>query len=230
MGEFIGCIEGMKEACEFLNFPVVSGNVSFYNETKAKSINPTPVIGGIGIISNLEKVIDLKIKKKNNLILVIGKTIGHLDQSSFLQENYSIYDGPPPEINLVNEKNNGLAVLELIKNNLVLSSHDISSGGLIVSLAEMSISSGFGLKIIKPKKLINYYEYLFGEDQGRYLIEISKDNLNNVQNFLKKNSTYSEIVAEVQNDTFQMEEIFKLNVKDLKKINNEWYNKFNALN
>ena len=64
MGEFIGCIEGMKEACEFLNFPVVSGNVSFYNETKAKSINPTPVIGGIGIISNLEKVIDLKIKKK----------------------------------------------------------------------------------------------------------------------------------------------------------------------
>ena len=147
-----------------------------------------------------------------------------------MQENYSIYDGPPPEINLVNEKNNGLAVLELIKNNLVLSSHDISSGGLIVSLAEMSISSGFGLKIIKPKKLINYYEYLFGEDQGRYLIEISKDNLNNFQNFLKKNSTYSEIVAEVQNDTFQMEEIFKLNVKDLKKINNEWYNKFNALN
>ena len=230
MGEFIECIEGMKEACEFLNFPVVSGNVSFYNETKSKSIYPTPVVGGVGIIENLEKVIDFKIKNNESLILVVGKTIGHLDQSSFLRENYSIQDGPPPEINLVNEKNNGLAVLHLIKDNLVLSSHDISSGGLIVSLAEMSISSGFGLKIFKPKKLINYYEYLFGEDQGRYLIEISKDNFNKVQNFLKKNSIFFEIVANVQNDTFQMEEIFKLSVKDLIKINNEWYNKFNALN
>ena len=119
---------------------------------------------------------------------------------------------------------------ESYQDNLVLSSHDISSGGLIVSLAEMSISSGFGLKIFKPKKLINYYEYLFGEDQGRYLIEISKDNFNKVQNFLKKNSIFFEIVANVQNDTFQMEEIFKLSVKDLIKINNEWYNKFNALN
>ena len=230
MGEFIECIEGMKEACEFLNFPVVSGNVSFYNETNSKSIYPTPVVGGVGIIENLEKVIDFKIKNNESLILVVGKTIGHLDQSSFLRENYSIQDGPPPEINLVNEKNNGLAVLHLIKDNLVLSSHDISSGGLIVSLAEMSISSGFGLKIFKPKKLINYYEYLFGEDQGRYLIEISKDNFNKVQNFLKKNSIFFEIVANVQNDTFQMEEIFKLSVKDLIKINNEWYNKFNALN
>ena len=230
MGEFIECIEGMKEACEFLNFPVVSGNVSFYNETKSKSIYPTPVVGGVGIIENLEKVIDFKIKNNESLILVVGKTIGHLDQSSFLRENYSIQDGPPPEINLMNEKNNGLAVLHLIKDNLVLSSHDISSGGLIVSLAEMSISSGFGLKIFKPKKLINYYEYLFGEDQGRYLIEISKDNFNKVQNFLKKNSIFFEIVANVQNDTFQMEEIFKLSVKDLIKINNEWYNKFNALN
>ena len=142
MGEFIECIEVMKEACEFLNFPVVSGNVSFYNETKSKSIYPTPVVGGVGIIENLEKVIDFKIKNNESLILVVGKTIGHLDQSSFLRENYSIQDGPPPEINLMNEKNNGLAVLHLIKDNLVLSSHDISSGGLIVSLAEMSISSG----------------------------------------------------------------------------------------
>ena len=230
MGEFIGCIEGMKEACEFLNFPVVSGNVSFYNETKAKSINPTPVIGGIGIISNLEKVIDLKIKKKNNLILVIGKTIGHLDQSSFLQENYSIYDGPPPEINLVNEKNNGLAVLKLIKDNLVLSAHDISSGGMLVALAEMSISSGLGLKINKPKKSANTMEYFFGEDHGRYLIEISPDNLKKIEIFLKKNNVFFEIVAEIQNDAFEIQKMFSLKIKELRDINNQWYNKFNAIN
>ena len=115
MGEFVECVNGIKEACNFLNFPVVSGNVSFYNETKSKSILPTPVIGGIGLIEDLKKIVDIKTKKSGNIILVIGKTIGHITQSTFIQENFSIFDGPPPEINLVNEKNNGLAVLKLIK-------------------------------------------------------------------------------------------------------------------
>ncbi len=230
MGEFVECIDGIKEACEFLNFPVVSGNVSFYNETNSKSIFPTPVIGGIGVIDNLKRTVDIKTKKTGNLIMVIGKTIGHIDQSAFIQENFSIFDGPPPEINLVNEKNNGLAVLKLIKDNLVLSAHDISSGGMIVSLAEMSINSGLGLKIYKPKKLANLLEYFFGEDQGRYLIEISKNNLEKIQGFLKKNNVFSEVVAEVQNDTFEIEKIFNLKIKDLHNFNNQWYNKFNAFN
>ena len=110
MGEFAECIDGIKEACQYLNFPVVSGNVSFYNETNSKSIFPTPVIGGIGLINKLNKEINIKIKKPGNLLIVIGKTIGHLEQSAFLHENFSIYDGPPPEVNLTNEKNNGLAV------------------------------------------------------------------------------------------------------------------------
>ena len=230
MGEFVECVDGIKEACEFLNFPVVSGNVSFYNETNSKSIFPTPVIGGIGVIDNLKRTVDIKTKKTGNLIMVIGKTIGHIDQSAFIQENFSIFDGPPPEINLVNEKNNGLAVLKLIKDNLVLSAHDISSGGMIVSLAEMSINSGLGLKIYKPKKLANLLEYFFGEDQGRYLIEISKNNLEKIQGFLKKNNVFSEVVAEVQNDTFEIEKIFNLKIKDLHNFNNQWYNKFNAFN
>ena len=230
MGEFVECVDGIKEACEFLNFPVVSGNVSFYNETNSKSIFPTPVIGGIGVIDNLKRTVDIKTKKTGNLIMVIGKTIGHIDQSAFIQENFSIFDGPPPEINLVNEKNNGLAVLKLIKDNLVLSAHDISSGGMIVSLAEMSINSGLGLKIYKPKKLANLLEYFFGEDQGRYLIEISKNNLKKIQGFLKKNNVFSEVVAEVQNDTFEIEKVFNLKIKDLHNFNNQWYNKFNAFN
>ena len=230
MGEFVGCIEGMKEACEYLNFPVVSGNVSFYNETNSKSIFPTPVIGGIGLIENLNKIINIKIKKTGNLVMAIGKTLGHIDQSAFLQENFSIDNGPPPEINLVNEKNNGLATLRLIKENLVISAHDISSGGMLVSLAEMSISSGLGLKIFKPKKLINSLEYFFGEDQGRYLIEISKDNQKKIEKYLKTNNIFFEIVAEVQNDTFEMEKTFSLKTKELQNCNNKWYSKFNATN
>ena len=181
MGEFVECIEGMKESCEFLNFPVVSGNVSFYNETNSKSIFPTPVVGGIGLLDDLKKSIDIKTKKNGNLIMVVGKTLGHIDQSVFLQENYSIFDGPPPEINLFNEKNNGLTVLELMKNNLIFSAHDVSSGGLLVAMAEMSISSGLGLKIYKPKKAANSIEYFFGEDQGRYLLEISPDSLKKIE-------------------------------------------------
>ena len=150
--------------------------------------------------------------------MIVGKTIGHIDQSAFLQENFSIYDGPPPEVNLLNEKNNGLAVLKLIKDNLVLSAHDVSSGGILVSLAEMSIASGLGLKIYKPKKLTNSFEYFFGEDQGRYLIEVSKNNMKKIETFLKKNSTFFEIVAEVQNDTFEVERTFCLKIKDLHKI------------
>ncbi len=230
MGEFVECVDGIREACEFLNFPVVSGNVSFYNETNSKSIFPTPVIGGIGLIENLEKIKDIKIKGLDNLIIVIGKTNGHLEQSSFLQENFSILDGPPPEINLINEKNNGLAVLKLIKDNLIISAHDISSGGMLTSLAEMSISSGLGLKIYKPKKLSNIFEYFFGEDQGRYLIEISKNNLPKIKTFLKKSNVYYEIVAEVQNDTFEIEKIFNLKTKDLRIYNNKWYKDFNATN
>tara|TARA_Y100001970_G_scaffold205487_1_gene250216 strand:+ start:1714 stop:3906 length:2193 start_codon:yes stop_codon:yes gene_type:complete len=230
MGEFVECVDGIREACEFLNFPVVSGNVSFYNETNSKSIFPTPVIGGIGVIDSLKRTIDLKTKKPGNLILILGKTIGHLDQSTFLQENYSINDGPPPEINLFNEKNNGLAVLKLIKNNLILSAHDVSSGGIIVALAEMSMASGLGVKIFKPKKFKNSFEYFFGEDQGRYLVEISKNNLKKVEMLLKESNIFFEVVADVQKDTFEIENVFNLKTKDLQNYNNQWYNKYNAIN
>ncbi len=230
MGEFVDCINGIKEACEFLNFPVVSGNVSFYNETNSKSIHPTPVIGGVGIINDLKRITNIKTKKSGNIIIIVGKTIGHLGQSAFLYENFAMKDGPPPEINLLNEKNNGLAVLDLIKKGIALSVHDVSSGGMLVAMAEMSMTSGLGLKIYKPKKLKNFYEYFFGEDQGRYLIEVSKNNLKNLETLFKKNNVFHENVAEVQSDTFEIEGLFSLKTKDLQICNNQWYDNFNAIN
>ena len=230
MGEFVECIEGMKEACEFLDYPVVSGNVSFYNETNSKSIFPTPVIGGVGIFDNLNRIIDMKTKKTGNIIIVVGKTFGHLTRSSFLKEIYSINDGSPPEINLTNEKNNGLSVLNLIKNNLILSCHDVSSGGILVALAEMSIASMLGLKINKPKKFSDLNEYFFSEDQGRYLLEIEKNNLEKIEKMLKKDNTFYEIVAEVQNDIFEIDKTLSIKTKELFKCNNQWFKKFNAIN
>ena len=226
MGEFVECLEGIKEACLFLDYPVVSGNVSFYNGTNQKSIDPTPVIGGVGLLKKLSKPLGLNFKKKNSIILLIGKTFGHLEQSCFLKENYSIIDGDPPEINLLNEKNNGENVLKLIQNDLVLSAHDVSNGGLIVALSEMAISSMYGIKIQKPKKLNNLFKYFFGEDQGRYLLEIDINKINRIEKILKDNNIYYENVGITQKDNFEIEGELKINIKDLYKINNEWYNKY----
>ncbi|OUV60457.1 MAG: phosphoribosylformylglycinamidine synthase II [Candidatus Pelagibacter sp. TMED128] len=226
MGEFAECLIGIKESCEFLDYPVVSGNVSFYNGTNKKNISPTPVIGGIGLIKKLEKPMNHKLKDENNHILLIGKTFGHLEQSVFLEENYSIIDGKPPEINLINEKNNGESVLEIIKNNLAESVHDISTGGLLIALSEMTMGGSYGVKIKKPKKLTNLVEYFFGEDQSRYVLEIKKSNLENVEKILKDNNIYYENIGVTQKDYFEIEKEMKITIKELYNINNQWYNNY----
>ena len=226
MGEFAECLQGIKEACEFLNYPVVSGNVSFYNGTNKKNIYPTPVIGGVGLIKKFSKPLNHNLKKNNSTLIMIGKTFGHLEQSCFLKENFSIIEGMPPDINLLNEKNNGDCVLKLIENNLVLSSHDISSGGLLTSLSEMTFKSYYGVKINKPKKLTNLFEYFFGEDQARYILEIEGDNLPKAEKILKENNIYYENIGKTQPEYLEIEGELKIKIKDLFKINNEWYNKY----
>jgi len=226
MGEFAECVIGIKEACEFLDYPVVSGNVSLYNGTNKKSIYPTPVIGGVGLIVNINNKINQYLKKEGNVIAQIGKNFGQLSQSIFLEEIYSITEGPPPEINLSNEKNNGLTILKLINDKLVSSVHDISSGGLIVALAEMTFKSGFGVKLDKPKNLTNLMEYYFSEDQGRYLVEIETVNLEKVNKILAENNVFNEIIGTVQKDFFEVAGELKINANDMYKINNTWYNNF----
>jgi phosphoribosylformylglycinamidine synthase len=226
MGEFAECLEGIKEACEFLNYPVVSGNVSFYNGTNKKNIHPTPVIGGVGLIRKLSKPLGLNFKKNNSRILLIGKTFGHIEQSCFLKENYSVNEGMPPEINLLNEKNNGECLLKLIDKNIILSSHDISNGGLITALSEMTLNSSYGAKIDKPKKLSNLITYFFGEDQARYIIEIEENNMRTAEKILKDNNIYYENIGFTQKEFFEIEGELKISNKDLFKINNQWYNNY----
>ena len=226
MGEFAECLEGIKEACHYLNYPVVSGNVSFYNGTNKKNIYPTPVIGGVGLINKLSKPFGHNLKGRKNNLLLIGKTFGHLEQSCYLKENYSITEGRPPEINLLNEKNNGDVVLSLINNDLILSCHDVSNGGLIIALSEMVMSSEIGVKIEKPKKLRNLNEYFFGEDQGRYILEIKPENTKKIENFLKENDIYFENIGRTQEKYFEIVGEMKIDTNALFKINNQWYNNY----
>jgi phosphoribosylformylglycinamidine synthase II len=226
MGEFAECVLGIKEACEFLDYPVVSGNVSLYNGTNKRNIYPTPVIGGVGLINNINNKTNQYFKKDGNFILQIGKNFGQLSQSVFLEEIYSITDGPPPEINLSNEKNNGLAVLKLINDNLVSSTHDISSGGLLLALAEMTFQSGFGVKLDKPKNLSNLIEYYFSEDQGRYIIEVEPNNLSKIKKILIENNIFNEKIGIVQKDYLEVYGELKIHINDLYKTNSRWYNNY----
>ena len=226
MGEFAECLQGIKESCEFLNYPVVSGNVSFYNGTNKKNISPTPVIGGVGLIQKLEKPINHKFKKDKSVIILVGKTFGHLEQSAFYEEVYNIIEGQPPEINLINEKNNGQCILEIIKNNLTYSVHDVASGGLLVALAEMSIGTDYGVLINRPKKLTNLFKYFFGEDQSRYILEVDSNNLKKVEKILKNNNVFYENIGITQNNYLEIMNEMKLDIKQLYKVNNQWYNNY----
>ena len=226
MGEFVECVQGISEASKYLDFPVVSGNVSFYNETKDKGIKPTPSIGGVGLIKNYQSMVTMDLKKVGNLILVIGKTEGHLDQSIFAREVLSEKKGPPPEINLFNEKNNGLTVLKLIKEKLIESCHDISLGGILTAASKMCIKSNKGIKLNNLKTLISKFEYFFSEDQGRFLIEIDKDNLKKVDKILKDNSVHFDELGIVTGKNIELSDKIILSVDDLIKSYKTWLRKY----
>ena len=127
---------------------------------------------------------------------------------------------------MINEKNNGEAVLNLINNNLVLAAHDVSSGGLITSLFEMTLGTNLGVKIEKPKKLENIFKYFFGEDQSRYVLEIESKYLIKVEKFLNESSIFYEKIGRTQKNYFEIEGEFKKDINDLFKINDKWYNNY----
>ena len=226
MGQFVETIDGISQACKYLDFPVVSGNVSFYNETQSKAISPTPTIGGVGLIKNLDYMTTINLKEIGSYILVVGKTLGHLYQSEFFREVLKIKDGPPPEINLFNEKNNGLLIQTLISKKLVNSVHDISSGGILVALSEMCISGKIGANIKVPRNNISLHEYLFGEDQSRYLIEINEENNVEVCKILEKNNIYYEIIGKTQKDSLYLNNEFNIKLNDLSELNSFWFRNY----
>ncbi len=222
MGEFVECVQGIGEACEYLKFPVVSGNVSFYNQTKEIGIKPTPSIGGVGLIKNYKQMITMDFKEINNLVLIIGKTEGHIDQSLFARNILNEKNGPPPEINLFNEKNNGETVLQLIKNNLIRSAHDVSIGGIITAVSKMCIKGNKGIEFNKPKYFMSETEYLFSEDQGRYVIEIEPKNLKKVESILDKNSVHFDKLGKITDENMIINAKTKVTIDELKSYNTNW--------
>ncbi|TVV72431.1 phosphoribosylformylglycinamidine synthase subunit PurL [Sphingomonas solaris] len=172
MGQIVGCLEGMSEACIALDFPIVSGNVSLYNESKAtgggSAILPTPAIGAIGLLADWTKSATIAFKSAGETIALIGETRGHLGQSLWLREIAGREDGPPPPVDLATERANGDMVRTLIQSGAVSAVHDVSDGGLLVAIAEMALAGNIGAELT----LLDGAGPAFGEDQARYLVTL----------------------------------------------------------
>jgi len=167
-------------------------------------------------------MVTMDLKEADNILLVIGKTEGHLDQSLFAREILNEKNGPPPEINLFNEKNNGETILKLIDKKFIKASHDVSLGGIITALSKMCIKGKKGATLKKPNYLINQFEYLFGEDQGRYILEIAKDDLQSVTKILQENSVYFDELATVNENELIIDNKTKVSIDDLIESHTTW--------
>ncbi|RUW02038.1 phosphoribosylformylglycinamidine synthase subunit PurL, partial [Mesorhizobium sp. M1A.F.Ca.IN.020.03.1.1] len=177
MGQFVGAVKGIGDACRALGFPIVSGNVSLYNETNGRGILPTPTIGGVGLIADWSKMARVGFAAEGQMIVLIGAppTWGsHLGQSVYMRDIHGRADGSPPPVDLEHEKRVGDHVRALIASGIVTAAHDVSDGGLAVALAEMAMASGIGA-IIPGLTGTDPIPVWFGEDQGRYLLTLSID-------------------------------------------------------
>jgi phosphoribosylformylglycinamidine synthase len=172
MGQLVGCIRGIAQACKALDFPVVSGNVSLYNETDGRAILPTPTIGGVGLLDDFTKSATIAFKAVDEIILLMGDTQGWLGQSLWLREVCGREEGTPPPVDLAAERRNGDFVRALIAEGVATAVHDVSDGGLIVALAEMAMASGIGARLYAAPIMVPQHAFWFGEDQARYVITV----------------------------------------------------------
>ncbi len=178
MGQLVDAIRGIAEACKVLEFPVVSGNVSLYNETNGRAILPTPTIGGVGLLDDFTRSATLAFKAANQPILLVGETIGCLGQSIYQREVLEREEGAPPPVDLAAERRHGDFVRALIMEGIATAVHDVSDGGLLVALAEMAMASGIGADLDRPP--IAAHAFWFGEDQGRYVLTVNAANVGKV--------------------------------------------------
>ena len=231
MGQIVSAIDGISSACKTLSMPVVAGNVSLYNETDGKSIPPTPQIGAVGLIKDTNKQLTNIIKKYDNQdILIIGETKGHLECSIYAKEVEKIENGHPPKVDLEKELSNGKFILNLANQNLIHICKDISDGGLAIALAEICIMSNVGCEVQKPDE-ININSWLYGEDQGRYIVISEKTNTGKIIIEAKKRNILVSSIGKITDEGFAIkhnEKKQEISIENLSNLRNNWFNNYFA--
>ncbi|HJR21806.1 MAG TPA: phosphoribosylformylglycinamidine synthase subunit PurL, partial [Dongiaceae bacterium] len=224
MGQFVGCIEGMAEACKALDYPVISGNVSLYNETNGKGILPTPVIGGVGVIADAAKSVPVAFRQPGEVILLVGETKGHLGQSIFLRELRGREEGTPPPVDLAAEKRNGDFVRTQILAGTVTACHDCSDGGLLVAVAEMAMAGNLGATLRAPEKnAVPTHAFWFGEDQARYVATVAMGNADRFLSEAKKAGVPVTVLGETGSNALTLVDSGTISVADLAETHEAFF-------
>ncbi|NOZ31667.1 MAG: phosphoribosylformylglycinamidine synthase subunit PurL [Alphaproteobacteria bacterium] len=228
MGQIVGAIKGIARACTALNFPIVSGNVSLYNETSGTGISPTPTIAGVGLISDFSKMARIRFARSDEVILLVGApaTWGtHLGQSRFLHEIFGQKSGPPPPVDLGREKAAGELVRALISARLATAVHDCSDGGLAVALAEMAMAGNIGATVDFPGNGQSAAVF-FGEDQARYVLTIAPADLEKVQAMAKTANISAPMIGRTGGNALKLGSARAILLSELNKVHSGWFDRF----
>ena len=222
MGQFVGAVQGMKEACEVLKYPVVSGNVSLYNETNGVAIPPTPAIGGVGVVPDVARMANIAVKAEGNLLVVIGREDGHLGQSIYQLTVTGKVEGAPPPVDLADEIKAGNLVRSLIREDKVLAVHDVSDGGLLVAIAEMALAGAIGVQLFPYEGRLPPHAAWFGEDQGRYVLEAEPELAEEIVERARLLALPARVVGKVGGDAIALKSEAGLALHDLRAAHEAW--------
>ncbi len=222
MGQFVGAVKGMSEACETLAFPVVSGNVSFYNETNGQGILPTPAVGGVGLIHDVAVRATAEFKPSDEVILLIGEERGHLGQSVYARTFCDVAHGAPPPVDLALEQKNGDLVRGLITDGTVDTVHDCSDGGLYVAVAEMALAANRGADLHIGDSALPAHAALFGEDQGRYVLACPADKADAIVTRAKSAGVTVRMAGTVGGTRLTVDGEDPISLEDLRAEHEQW--------
>ena len=228
MGQIVEVIEGIGAACNALDYPVISGNVSLYNETGGNSILPTPAIGGVGLLENLDHMTTMAFKNEGDVILLVGQkdgAEGWLGQSLYLREICGQEDGAPPPVDLVHERAVGDFMRGLIQSGRVAACHDVSDGGLLVALAEMALAGNIGCALSDVQG--PSHSWLFGEDQGRYVVTVTADDAASIHGEAGDLRLPVQTIGTTGGGTVTFG-IDKVELTDLRALNEGWFPSYMA--
>lgn len=228
MGQFVGCVKGIGEACRALDFPVVSGNVSLYNETQGRAILPTPTIGAIGLLDDVAKSATIAFKREGEAVIAIGDAKGWLGRSCWLWLVAGREEGAPPPVDLAAEKRNGDFVRSMITAGVATAVHDVSDGGLMVALAEMALAGKVGAKLYGAPQGVPAHGHWFGEDQARYVVTVAESNAATVIDAAAGSGITAARIGVTGGDRLIPGDEAPILLDELREAHEEWFPRFMA--
>jgi phosphoribosylformylglycinamidine synthase len=227
MGQIVAGIDGIGEACRALDFPVIGGNCSLYNETNGEGILPTPAIGAVGLLKDVSRMATVAFKRQNDVVVLIGETRGHLGQSIYLREIEGKEEGAAPKVDLALEKKNGDFVRGLIASGRVDTVHDVSDGGVLVALAEMAMAGNIGATVGQAE-IADAIAFWFGEDQARYLIAAPFAEAEKIVAEARAATIFVAELGKTQGDALVLDDKDHVSLAQLRKTHEDWFPRFMA--